>query len=39
MGIKRLAEEYHVSFGDIQKWRDIYQEHDVAGLNTTHGTL
>lgn len=38
IGIKRLAEEYHVSFGDIQKWRDAYQEHGVAGLTTTHGT-
>ncbi|GFI23212.1 hypothetical protein IMSAGC011_01997 [Lachnospiraceae bacterium] len=36
IGIKRLIEEYYVSFGDIQKWRDAYQEHDVTGLNTTH---
>lgn len=38
IGIKRLAKEYHISFGDIQKWRDACQEHGVAGLNTTHGT-
>ncbi len=38
IGIKRLAEKYHVSFSDVQKWRDAYQEHGVAGLNTTHGT-
>ncbi|MCI8293509.1 MAG: transposase, partial [Hespellia sp.] len=38
IGIKKLAQEYHVTFGDIQKWRDAYQEHGVAGLNTTHGT-
>ena len=38
IGIKKLAQEYHVSYGDIQKWRDAYQEHGVEGLSTTHGT-
>ena len=38
IGIKKLAQEYHVAYGDIQKWRDAYQEHGVAGLNTTHRT-
>ena len=26
IGIKKLAQEYHVGYGDIQKWRDAYQE-------------
>lgn len=38
VALKKLAQEYHVSYGDIQKWRDTYQEHGVAGLSTTHGT-
>ena len=38
IGIKKLAQEYHVSYGDIQKWRDACQEHGVEGLSTTHGT-
>ena len=38
IGIKRLAKEYHVTFGDIQKWRDAYLEHGIEGLCTTHGT-
>ena len=38
IGIKALAKEYHVTFGDIQKWRDAYLEHGVSGLCTTHGT-
>lgn len=33
-GVKKLAEEYHVHKGDIQKWRDAYLEHGVEGLNT-----
>jgi transposase len=38
IGVKKLAEEYHVHKGDIQKWRDAYLEHGVAGLNTQHRT-
>lgn len=38
IGIKKLAEEYHVSSGDIRKWRDAYEEHGMDGLNTKHGT-
>ena len=38
IGLKKLAQEYHVNYGDIQKWRDAYQEHGVKGLSTTHGT-
>ena len=38
IGIKKLAQEYHVGYGDIQKWRDAYQEHGAARLSTTHGT-
>lgn len=34
MGVKKLAEEYHVHKGDIQKWRDAYLEHGIDGLNT-----
>ena len=33
VALKRLAQEYHVSYGDIQKWRDAYQEHGVAELS------
>ena len=33
-GVKKLAEEYHVHKGDIQKWRDAYLEHGVEGLHT-----
>ena len=38
IGIKKLAQEYHVGYGEIQKWRDAYQEHDMKELSTTHGT-
>ena len=38
IGLKKLAQEYHVNYGNIQKWRDAYQEHGVEGLSTTHGT-
>ncbi len=38
IGIKKLAQEHHVSHGDIQKWRDAYQEHGVEGLSTIHRT-
>ena len=38
IGIKKLAQEYHVGYGDIQKWRDAYQEHGVEELSTAHGT-
>ena len=38
IGLKKLAQEYHVNYGDIQKWRDAYQENGVEGLSTTHGT-
>lgn len=38
IGLKPLAEEYHVTRGDIQKWRDVYLEHGSGGLCTTHGT-
>lgn len=31
MGVKKLAEEYHVHKGDIQKWRDAYLEHGING--------
>lgn len=33
-----MAQKYHVSYGDVQKWKDAYQEHGVEGLSTTHGT-
>ena len=33
IGVKQLAEEYHVHKGDIQKWRDAYLEHGIDGLN------
>ena len=38
ISINQLAKEYGMSVGDIQKWRDIYLEHGVEGLNTVHGT-
>ena len=38
IGLKPLAEEYHISRADIQKWRNAYLEHGSAGLCTTHGT-
>ena len=38
IGVKRLADEYHVNKCDIQKWKAAYVEHGVAGLCTTHGT-
>ena len=34
IGVKKLAKEYHVHKGDIQKWRDAYLEHGIDGLNT-----
>ena len=33
-GVKKLAEEYHVHKGDIQKGLDAYLEHGVEGLHT-----
>ena len=27
IGVRKLAEEYHVNKGDIPKWRDAYLEH------------
>lgn len=33
ISVKQLAEEYHVHKGDIQKWRDVYLEHGIDGLN------
>lgn len=33
-GLKKLAEEYHIYKGDIQKWRDAYLEYGMEGLNT-----
>ena len=37
IGIKQLADEYHISSkACIQKW--LYREHGEAGLCTTHGT-
>ena len=38
MGLRRLAKQYHVDKGDIQKWRNAYVEHGIEGLCTTHGT-
>ena len=38
VGLRALAEQYHVHRGDIQKWRNAYLEHGIAGLCTTHGT-
>lgn len=38
IGLKRLAEQYHVNKGDILKWRNAYVEHGIEGLCTTHGT-
>ena len=38
IGLRRLAEQYHVDKGDIQKWRNAYVEHGIEGLCTTHGT-
>lgn len=39
IGLKQLAEEYHVSSKScIQKWLALYREHGKEGLCTTHGT-
>ncbi|MBR1701719.1 MAG: helix-turn-helix domain-containing protein [Lachnospiraceae bacterium] len=38
IGLKALAEEYHVHKTCIQKWLTLYQEHGEAGLCTRHGT-
>lgn len=38
ISLKTLANQYCVTKGEIQKWRDVYLEHGVAGLCTTHGT-
>lgn len=35
LGLKKLAAEYCIDKSSIQKWRDAYLEHGVAGLNTT----
>ena len=32
LGLKLLAEKYHVSRSDIQKWSDAYREHGINGL-------
>ena len=38
IGLRTLAEQYHVDKGDIQKWRNAYIEHGIEGLCTTHRT-
>lgn len=38
LSLKEVAKKYGVIFGDVQKWRDAYLEHGVAGLCTKHGT-
>lgn len=38
IGLRKLAEQYHVNKGDVQKWRNAYIEHGIEGLCTTHGT-
>ena len=38
IGLKALAEQYHVNKCDIQKWKAAYAEHGVDGLCKTHGT-
>lgn len=38
IGLKKLAKEYYVGFGDVKKWHDAYLEHGVAGLCTVNGT-
>ena len=38
IGSQKLAEQYHISKSDVQKWNAAYLEHGVAGLCTTHGT-
>lgn len=38
IGLKTLAEQYHVNRSDIQKWKAAYAEHGVEGLCKTHGT-
>ena len=37
-GLRLLAREYHVDRADIQKWRDAYLQHGIAGLENRHGT-
>lgn len=38
IGLSALANEYHVSNSDIQKWVADYKEHGIAGLYTTYGS-
>ena len=38
IGVRKLAEEYHVNKGDIQKWRDAYLEHGIEGLDIQNRT-
>lgn len=38
IGLKTLAEQYHVNRSDIQKWKAAYAEYGVEGLCKTHGT-
>ena len=38
IGLKTLAEQYHVNKCDIQKWKAAYTEHGTEGLCKTHGT-
>lgn len=37
-GVRFLSKELHVDKSDIQKWRDAYLAHGVAGLENRHGT-
>lgn len=37
-GLKALAKQYHVTYGDVKKWVDAYKIHGSKGLCTTHGT-
>ena len=38
IGLKALAEQYHVNKCDIQKWKAAYAEHGEDDLYKTHGT-
>ena len=33
-----LSKEYHIDYSQIRSWKDVYLQHGVAGLCTTHGT-
>ena len=38
ISLRDLSREYHIDYSQIRRWKDVYLEHGVEGLNAFHGT-